>query len=380
MARISFEELKARARETFASWRERAGALVERARSRLPRRPAGVENAPLIEDPSLKGPKAWVMRAKRELPRLADLASAMGEKALQSLKAGGIGAWGTGTAVVLSAWFLADVTALMLESYVPEPPAVFTGAGGGQGERPKMVGAYDGIARRNLFNSRGLIPGEGGPTQPGQTEDPDGPCINRTTLTLNLLGTLITRDKVHSIATIEDRGSNDVYPVRAGDEVPSKLRVVDIEARKVCFVNLSTGRKEFIDLPEDEAVRPARTATRPAPSTGGIAKKGQTQFNVPRTEIDSAMSDLNKVLTQARAVPHFENGVPAGYKLFQIVPGSIYDKLGLTNGDVIAGVNGEPMADPSKAFEMLNELKSSKHVEINIKRNGKEETLVYDIN
>ncbi|MBI2711865.1 MAG: PDZ domain-containing protein [Bdellovibrio sp.] len=74
-----------------------------------------------------------------------------------------------------------------------------------------------------------------------------------------------------------------------------------------------------------------------------------------------------------------ENGVPAGYKLFQIVPGSIYEKLGLVNGDVIAGVNGSPITDPGKAFEMISELKTSSHLELQVKRDGKPQTYTYDI-
>ena len=86
------------------------------------------------------------------------------------------------------------------------------------------------------------------------------------------------------------------------------------------------------------------------------------------------------VLTEARAVPNFENGVPAGYKLFQIVPGSIFDALGLKNGDTISAINGQSINDPAKAFEMLNELKSgAKNFEITMKRDGRTSTNNYDI-
>ncbi|HTL10835.1 MAG TPA: type II secretion system protein GspC [Bdellovibrionota bacterium] len=385
--KISMDEIKARLREAMASLRDRLSSgrqraveLWNQAKERFPSRPDGPD--PLIEDPSLKGPKLWMARAKRELPRLADMASAFGDKAMQSLRKGGFDTWGVGATVVLSAWFLADVTALVLESYIPEPPPASTSGYQGGANQAKTVASYSGITSRNLFNSRGLIPGENQPGQPGKPgEQLDGPCT-KTTLALNLLGTLITHDKIHSLATLEDRSAGEVYPVRVNDEVPSKIRILEIEPRKVCFVNLATGRREFVDLPEDEvmkSVRPSGGIQRPG-GKGGVTSTAPLQYNVPRTVIDNALGDLNRVLTQARAVPHFENGVPAGYSLFQIVPGSIYDTLGLVNGDVLAGVNGEPLADPSKALEMLNELKTSKHVEINIKRDGQDRTLQYDIN
>ena len=76
---------------------------------------------------------------------------------------------------------------------------------------------------------------------------------------------------------------------------------------------------------------------------------------------------------------HFENGMPAGYKLFQIVPGSIYDKLGLQNGDTLCGLNGQSINDPGKAFELLGELKTASHLELCVKRDGRQNNNSYDI-
>ncbi|NUO82520.1 hypothetical protein HUU05_20805, partial [candidate division KSB1 bacterium] len=127
-----------------------------------------------------------------------------------------------------------------------------------------------------------------------------------------------------SLATIEDKSASLVFPMRVGDEIPGKMRILEVEVRKVIFTNLQSGRKEFIDIPEDAAtqnvsVRSAATPGQPAKvqSTGG------NRFLVSRSEIDSNLANLSRILTQARAVPNFENGIPLGYKLFQIVPGSI---------------------------------------------------------
>lgn len=124
----------------------------------------------------------------------------------------------------------------------------------------------------------------------------------------------------------------------------------------------------------------AATPGKPGGAVGaGIEKVNSTTFNVARTEVDKALADLNQVLTQARAIPNIENGQASGYKLFQIVPGSIYDKLGLQNGDVIKGLNGQPVNDPGKAFEMLNELKTSSFLELSVMREGKTSNFSYNI-
>ena len=279
-------------------------------------------------------------------------------------------------------FFIADLTALVVEAWIPEPPPVLTGTRASPGltsslsASKKSFESYSSIITRNLFNSRGLIPDEEGLL----LGDGSGPAM-RTTLPLNLVGTLVLRDEIRSLATIEDRGdAGRVYPVRITDEIPGKLRITKIEPYKVTFLNLSNRRMEFIDIPQDAQfsnpiVRPVSSA---APK-GGIDQLSGTRFLVSRREVDSSLSNLNKILTEARAVPNFENGVAKGYKLFQIVPGSIYEKLGLQNGDVIHGVNGEPMVDPGKAFTMLSELKNTNHLELTINRNGKDQVMTYDI-
>jgi general secretion pathway protein C len=69
----------------------------------------------------------------------------------------------------------------------------------------------------------------------------------------------------------------------------------------------------------------------------------------------------------------------AGYKLLDIKPGSIYDKLGLKNGDILLELNGKPVTQED-IFEDLSPVPSSgKTVVLKIKRSGKIEQLKYSI-
>jgi general secretion pathway protein C len=290
----------------------------------------------------------------------------------------GFGFYGMLTTVVLCTYFVSDLTSLWLGRYIPEPPPTRS-VRVDSNTVSRSVDEYQAIIERNLFNSNGLIPGEEGPASGGDSNE----APVRTSLPFHLVGTLILQDELRSIGTIEDKSASMVYPVRIEDEIPSKARIIKVEARKVIFVNLSSGRKEFVDLPEDPEGSAPRislgTRGGASPVGAGVEQVAPTQFNVARNEIDKAFSDLNNVLTQARAVPNFENGLPSGYKLFQIVPNSIYDKLGLKDGDVIKGFDGQIVNDPSKALEALNSLRNSSHVEIQVVRNGRPQNLVYDI-
>jgi len=287
--------------------------------------------------------------------------------------------YGTLFAVVVSLFFIADLTALWIEGRLPElsPRDSSTLSASRLRRTTLREEDYGVIWQRNLFSSAGLLPGDNSPAGPGDATDKGG-TPQPTTLPFGLVGTIILRDELKSIASIEDKSAQQVYPVRVEDEIPSKARILKIEPNRVTFVNLSTGRREYVDIPVDDASNRVTLSQPSAPKTANIARTGNT-FNVPRNELDRAFTDLNSVLTQARAVPHFVNGVPAGYKLFQVVPDGFFGKLGLKDQDIINGIDGQAINDPAKAIEMLGQLKTANHVELSVTRDGRKQNFSYEI-
>ena len=69
------------------------------------------------------------------------------------------------------------------------------------------------------------------------------------------------------------------------------------------------------------------------------------------------MENMSQLFTQIRAVPHFEGGQSIGFRLFAIRRGSLFDKIGLKNGDIITSINGTEMTDPGRAMGLMQELR-----------------------
>lgn len=46
--------------------------------------------------------------------------------------------------------------------------------------------------------------------------------------------------------------------------------------------------------------------------------------------------DMNKALSEAKAVPYFENGQPAGYQKVEAQPGVEYQNLSVQNGEAVS--------------------------------------------
>jgi general secretion pathway protein C len=88
---------------------------------------------------------------------------------------------------------------------------------------------------------------------------------------------------------------------------------------------------------------------------------------------------MSQILTQARALPYLENGKTTGFRLSEIVPGSIYEKIGLQNGDVIQKVNSQDVDDPGKFFQLYQGLQNEQNISIDVLRGGQRQTLNYEI-
>lgn len=80
--------------------------------------------------------------------------------------------------------------------------------------------------------------------------------------------------------------------------------------------------------------------------------------------------DLSNVLMQATAIPHYEDGTVVGFKLLQIDEGSIYQKSGFIDHDVITEINGTKLNSASGAIKLLNSLKGAEQINVEYMRFG----------
>lgn len=117
-------------------------------------------------------------------------------------------------------------------------------------------------------------------------------------------------------------------------------------------------------------------------SSGGApetATNEQTDFSVPEDELSAALANLPQLLSQARAVPYFRNGQSIGMRLFAIRSGSMYEKLGLKNGDIILSVNENSLSDPAQALKLFEQLKNERSIGVRLERNGQNMDMRYNI-
>jgi general secretion pathway protein C len=138
------------------------------------------------------------------------------------------------------------------------------------------------------------------------------------------------------------------------------------------------GARDLVGTGERQGRRPG---PRRAARAGGerIRKTADNKFLIGRRELESTVANINEVFTQARAVPFFENGKTVGFRVFAIKPGSVFEKIGLQNGDVINRVNGVELTDPTKAISLFTELQNEGHIAVDLSRNKQAKNFSYEI-
>ena len=236
-------------------------------------------------------------------------------------------------------------------------------------EAAKAATFYALIDKRDIFNS----------AKPEPTSAPvEAPVASP--LKLKLWGVAVHENAHSSYSIIEDLGAHKqgVYGVDAA--VPGGATVKSIEWTRVILSR--NGKDEILELASKTLPGAPKPAAAPAasPSPGsGIQATSDNDFTVPRSEVDSALENMSQLFTQIRAVPHFEGGQSIGFRLFAIRRGSLFDKIGLKNGDIITSINGSPMNDPGKAMALLQEFKDASSIDVDAIRNQQPTKLHYSI-
>ncbi|GIW39554.1 MAG: hypothetical protein KatS3mg076_0131 [Candidatus Binatia bacterium] len=252
----------------------------------------------------------------------------------------------------------------------PPPPAAEPAA-----NRPRQ--AYAVIHERDIFNS----------AKPAPPPPPPPPV--RTQLQLRLWGVAIHHGSEPSYAIIEDlrQRKQDLY--RVGDTVPGDAKLVKIEWDKVTLER--DGKKEYLEISAEQLASLGPAARRPFPARGrgrgrrgparapGIERVGEDEFVIERAEVDAALENMNQLFTQIRAVPHFEQGQTTGFRVFAIRSGSIFDRIGLRNGDIVRSINNVQVTDPARALSLLQELRNERTITVELTRNRQPLTLTYEI-
>lgn len=221
---------------------------------------------------------------------------------------------------------------------------------------------YNPIIERNLFKTK---------KETGhQPKLVDIESLKPTSLKLNLLGT-VTGSSDKAYAVIQDASKNLQELYKIGDTIQNATLKMILREKVVLRVN---GKDEILEV---EAEAPSRSKTTRRPRRP--ARATSRNITLERSQIKTAVQNINDLMQQARVRPHFANGMPDGLILTQIKPNSIFHNMGLRNGDIITNVDGNNIESVDDALMLYQGLQSSPNVQLQLKRRGRMKTIDYNI-
>lgn len=204
-----------------------------------------------------------------------------------------------------------------------------------------------------------------------------------TTLNLKLIGTIMTDSGSGRFAVIEDSGKKQKLYALNDEPVPG-ASIVQIGRFSVLINN--SGRTESLtmefkkDFPKGKTGRGRRKSSKRSAMNSGVMKVGSGKMVMDKRYLEKQLADMNSLMTQVRVVPQkAEDGRMEGFKLFQINRGSVYDKIGLKNNDVIQRVNGQPLDSVESGLDLFYALKNETQFTVDIMRNKSKQTLTVNV-
>jgi general secretion pathway protein C len=266
-------------------------------------------------------------------------------------------------------------------------------AGGARALVPSLIGAepsapvvhprsfYEAISTRDIFN---LVP---------VTE---APAEVATNLHIRLLGTSsLTLSQPFII--VEDDNNHEQSLYRLGDDIPDAGKLVNVYKNHAII--LHQGHRTKLEMPADQNAAPSEMPPPPfglpmqpgrplrrnflrgrSSGQNGVRQIDPNRYVLDRSTVNNNLSNMAALFTEIRAVPNLgADGASHGFKLSEIQPDSIFQQIGLRDGDILTGVGGQNVSDPAKAIQLLSSLRSQSSISLTVLRGGQPVQFQYNI-
>ncbi len=82
--------------------------------------------------------------------------------------------------------------------------------------------------------------------------------------------------------------------------------------------------------------------------------------------MQAALSNPASLYTQARILPKYEDGEMLGFQLSNIKSGSLYEEVGIQNGEVITELNGIRIDSQEQMAKIIREFAAATEFEVEV--------------
>lgn len=229
----------------------------------------------------------------------------------------------------------------------------------------------------------------------GEELDPELLGAVPTQLPLALLATMEAKAPGISIATISQPEGTGVYA--EGEEVLPSVELLAVNLGLVYLRNdTAGGRVEYLQVSSDdpppqaaqipsdegegeEEEKPKKNANEIEGASDSINCNGNS-CTIERKFVDQLLANPAVLASQGNARPYARDDLK-GFRLSRVKSGTLPRMLGLRSGDVITGINGQPLDSLDGAMKLYAKLRNASNLTVDVTRNkgGEREEIRLDI-
>ena len=279
--------------------------------------------------------------------------------------------------IVVVVYFVVDIAYRLIELNTPPPaPEPQAAAAAPAADmRKDPLEAYAVIVERNLFRTT---------DRPIVVDQTDPNSLEATALQLDLYGT-IAGEGGRGYAIIEERDKKRQRVYKVGDKVAGAT-IVKI-MRNAVVLRLGEKdqvlkKKEIASTGSERRALPGMASQETPPSAPGATPRPRPLSRPPAAGPSGSAADLAGLLNQARVIPNVKagsSGKPDGVIINEIQPGSLFENVGLVNGDVIQEVNGKTVSGVADLVSMYRDLKPGTSLSVKVTRSGRQVVLNHTV-
>lgn len=259
------------------------------------------------------------------------------------------------------------------------------------------------ILRRNIFDSAlgdlTQVPVEEGAQVDGDIVLDGAQALSACTGKMRLMGTAVIPDDFErSVAIIVGESGKNALHQGSAEVDGSRIRAIYSDS--IILQTAAGGLCELTMFEVGAPVRP-RVAAKPAPKPKkkkrkapnadrnagltaeemdeGITLISPALVHIDREFLSKILDNSGKLIGIAATTPQMEGGKPVGMLVRGIRRGTLLEKLGINNNDVIESINGKPLVGTGAALEAYTSLRTADKFTLAVKRGGRSMHITYNV-
>lgn len=275
--------------------------------------------------------------------------------------------------IALCTLFLTNGILTWVENYLDpgfQPVDLATSQGSSQaGEETKNASTPPEtrkIVQRNIFGGKAKDSGQESEEEISLDDIPLAENIKD----LKLLGTVVSSYQ-KDWAIIKDMNKNEEQIFNTGDKIKN-ARIKNILRNNVIINRGDQDEVLSIDYKTRDMVKD-KMGKKDGSGSGerfDSSEPGDT-VTLDKDYVNDALSDIKQVFKQAQIMPYTKDGETRGFKLNNIKENSLFDKLGIKDGDVVISADNVKINNPQQIQELANKLNNKDSVELQLQRGNK---------